>query len=83
MRNVFIGVAVIGMAAYAARRMGSRLGERAIRECETMFEHMPEDYPPKRMVRGIDEIREQNTRILRQLQELEENQRPVTAVAAD
>lgn len=45
-----------------------------------MFEHMPDDFPPKRMVRGIDEIREQNTRILQQLEKQEHRR---TAVAAD
>lgn len=63
--------------------MGSGLGERAMRECEAMFQNMPEDFPPKQMMRGIDEIREQNIRILRQLEKLEQNRRPATAVAAD
>lgn len=83
MRNVFIGAAVIAIGAYAARRMASGLGERAMRQCETMFERMPEDFPPKRMMGGIDDIREQNNRILRQLEKLEQAQGPPTALAAD
>lgn len=79
MRKVFIGAAAIAIVAYVTRGMG----ERAMRECETMYERMPEDFPPKRMLRGIDEIREQNTRILRQLEKLEQAQRPPAAVAAD
>ncbi len=71
MRNVFVGAALIGVAVYAVRRMGPALGEQAMRECETMFESMPEDFPPKRMMRGIDEIREQNARIVGQLEKLE------------
>jgi len=34
-----------------------------------MFEHMPEDFPPKRMMGGIEEIRANTTRILELLEE--------------
>jgi len=34
-----------------------------------MFEHMPEDFRPKRMMGGIEEIRANTTRILELLEE--------------
>ncbi len=80
MRNLVIGAAVVAAAAYTFRRVGSSLGEQAMRQCETMFESMPDQFPPKRMMRGIDEIREQNTRILRLLEAEEQRH---AAFAAD
>ena len=41
----------------------------AMGKCQEMFEHMPEEFLPKRMMRGIEEIRDQNARILRNLDE--------------
>jgi hypothetical protein len=67
-RNLVMGAVAVAAAAYTFRRMGSSLGERAMRQGETMFESMPDQFPPKRMMRGIDAIREQNTRILRLLE---------------
>jgi hypothetical protein len=79
MKKIIIGAAVLVVALAALRRFGPALGERAMRKCEQMFDRMPDDFPPKRMLHGIEEIRAQNTQILRQLQQ-EEQQR--TAVAA-
>ena len=79
MRNLIIGAAVVAAAAYTLRRMGSSLGQRAMQECETMFARMPDDFPPKRMMRGIDEIREQNTRILRLLEAKQHQQQAPVA----
>ena len=80
MKKLFVGAALVGGGVYAVRRFGPALGEFAMRHCEQMFEQMPDDFPPKRMMRGIEEIREQNTRILHQLEEQEHRR---TAVAAD
>ena len=79
MKKVLIGAAVFAAALAALRRFGPALEERAMRKCEQMFDRMPEDFPLKRMLRGIEEIRKQNTQILRRLQE--EEHRP-TALAA-
>jgi hypothetical protein len=46
-------------------------------KCHDMFDRMPEDFPTKRMMRGIEEIREQNARILLHLEE-----EPTAQVAA-
>jgi hypothetical protein len=70
MKKVIVGGAVSVAAFAAVRRFGPALKERAMKKCEGMFQQMPEDFPPKQMLRGIKEIREQNTRILHQLDEL-------------
>jgi hypothetical protein len=79
-KKLFVSAAFAGGAVYAVRRFGPSLGQFAMRHCEQMFEQMPDDFPPKRMMRGIDEIREQNTRILHQH---EKQEHPGTALAAD
>jgi hypothetical protein len=71
MKKVLIGAAVFAAALAALRRFGPALEERAMRKCEQMFDRMPADFPPKRMLRGIEQIQEQNTHILRRLQEQE------------
>jgi hypothetical protein len=68
MKKAFIAAGALVAAAITIRRLGPKLGERLMAKCEQMFDQMPEDFPPKRMVRGIGEIREQNAEILRQLQ---------------
>ena len=79
MKKVLIGATVLVAAVAALRRFGPALEERAMRKCEAMFERMPADFPPKRMLRGIEEIREQNTQILHQLQAEEKHRRTVLA----
>ncbi|HET7518345.1 MAG TPA: hypothetical protein VFN05_11735 [Actinomycetes bacterium] len=71
MKKVLIGAAVVVAALAALRRFGPALEERAMRKCEQMFDRMPAEFPPKRGLRGIEQIREQNTQILRRLQEQE------------
>jgi hypothetical protein len=78
MKNALIAAAALVAAVAALRRFGPALVERAMAKCEQMFENMPEDFPPKRMMRGIEEVREQNVEILRQLGE----QRQGTQLAA-
>jgi hypothetical protein len=72
MKKVIIRGAVFVGAFAALRRFGPALKQRAMKKCAGMFQEMPEDFPPKRMLRGIDEIREQNTLILHELDELRE-----------
>jgi hypothetical protein len=75
---IFAGVVLVA-ALVALRRFGPALGERAMKKCEEMFERLPDDSTPKRMLRGIDEIREQNTRILHDLDQRDEG--PILATA--
>lgn len=69
MRKIIIGAAAVVAVFAVLRRFGPALGKRAMRKCEEMFDRMPEEFPPKRMMRGIEEMREQNARILRHLEE--------------
>ena len=71
MKKVLIGAAVVVAALAALRRFGPALEERAMRKCEQMFDRMPAEFPPTRGLRGIEQIREQNTHILHRLQEQE------------
>jgi hypothetical protein len=73
MKRVVIGAALLVGAFAVLRRIGPALGERAMKKCEEMFDRMPEDSPPKRMMRGIDDIRDQNSRILHHLEQRDED----------
>jgi hypothetical protein len=69
MRRLVISVAVIGGVVVPARVLAPKLHARMLATCKGMFEHMPEDSPPKRMMGGIEEIRSNTTRILELLDE--------------
>ena len=45
-----------------------KLHERLVARCESMFERMPDTFPPKKMMRGIEEIRVKTGRILELLE---------------
>lgn len=63
MRRIAIVGALVGVAVLIVRRWVPSLHERVISHCEGMFERMPETFPPKRMLRGIEEIRVTTARI--------------------
>ena len=69
MRRLVTGAAVIGGVLVAARILAPKLHARMLAACQGMFEHMPEDFPPKRMMGGSEEIRANSTRILELLEE--------------
>jgi hypothetical protein len=79
MRGVIIGAAVLIGIGVASRHFGPRLVKLAMVHCEAMFEQMPADFPPKRMMDSIEEIRKQNSRILQHM-DLNTEQRILTAV---
>jgi hypothetical protein len=64
MRRRAIGGALAGVGVLAARALAPRLHARLIAGCERMFEQMPDSFPPKRMMRGIEEIRANSARTL-------------------
>lgn len=72
MKKVIVVAAVVAGILTLIRRFGPRLGALAMQKCEEMLDRMPEDFPPKRMMHGIDDIREQNVEILRRLHEQRE-----------
>ena len=69
MRRVVIGVALVGAGVVAARTLAPKLHARMLGACERMFEQMPDDFPPKRMLRGIEEIRANTARTLELVEE--------------
>jgi hypothetical protein len=69
MRRIAMVAALAGAAVLAVRALGPRLHERLMARCEGMFEQMPDDFPPKRMMRGIEEIRANSARTLELLEE--------------
>ena len=69
MRKIAISAAVIAGVVVAARVVAPKLHARMLATCKGMFEQMPEDFPPKRMMGGIEEIRANTTRILELLEE--------------
>jgi hypothetical protein len=77
---IFGGAALV-VAVAALRRFGPALQQRAMEKCEQMLDHMPDEFPPKRMMHNIDEIREQNSRILHQLGEEEQGRTTLAASA--
>jgi hypothetical protein len=76
MRRIAISAAVIGGVVLAARALAPKLHARMLAACKGMFEQMPEDFPPKRMMGGIEEIRANTTRILELLEERTQAEKP-------
>jgi hypothetical protein len=68
MRRIAIVAAFIGVGVLAARALAPRTHARMLAACEHMFEEMPDGFPPKRMLRGIEETRTHTARILELLE---------------
>lgn len=68
MRRIVILGALVGVGILVARARVPKLHERLMARCETMFERMPDTFPPKKMMRGIEEIRVTSGRILELLE---------------
>jgi hypothetical protein len=64
MRRLVIVGALVGVGLVVVRTRGSKLHERLMAGCERMFERMPDDFPPKKAMRGIDDIRANTARIV-------------------
>jgi hypothetical protein len=69
MKKAIIAGAVLVAGVAALRRFGPALRAWAMRECEGMFDKMPEEFPLKRMMRSVEDIRGQNQQILQVLDE--------------
>ncbi len=74
MRRIVIGAALTGVGVLILRGLRPKLRERFRAAFGRMFEQMPDDSPPKRMMQSIEQIRHQTARIL----ELLEEGKPVT-----
>lgn len=69
MRRIAIALAFVGGAAIVARALMPKLHARMMAACKGMFDQMPEDFPPKKMLGGIEEIRANTARGLELLEE--------------
>ena len=69
-------LALAGAGALALRALAPRLHGRLLAACEHMFDEAPDSFPPKRMLRGIDEIRVNTARTLELLEEREHASQP-------
>jgi hypothetical protein len=68
MRRIVIVGAVAGVGFLIVRAIAPKLRDRVMARCEGMFEQMPDEFPPKKMMRGIDEITSKTARILELLE---------------
>jgi hypothetical protein len=68
MRRIVIVGALVGFGVLVVRLRAPKLHERVMAHCEGMFERMPDTFPPKKMMRGIEDIRVKTTRILELLE---------------
>jgi hypothetical protein len=73
MRRIAIVSALVGVGILIVRPRMPKLHERLMARCEGMLDRMPETFPPKKMMRGIDEISVSTARIL-ELLEARENE---------
>lgn len=64
MRRIMIFGALVGLGILIVRARAPKLHERLMARCEGMFERMPDTFPPKRMMRGIEEVRANTARII-------------------
>lgn len=82
MQRRAIGAALVGIGVVAARALAPRLHARLMAGCERMFEQMPDTFPPKRMMWGIEEIRANSARTLALLEAHEQGRGAQTRRAA-
>jgi hypothetical protein len=68
MRRIVIVGAVAGVGFLIVRAIAPKLRDRVMARCEGMFEQMPDEFPPKKMMRGIEEITSKTARILELLE---------------
>ena len=69
MRRIVLGTALAGVGVLVGRILAPRVHARLLAACERMFEELPDSFPPKRMMRGIEEISANSARTLALLEE--------------
>jgi hypothetical protein len=69
LRRIVIGATLAGAGVLILRGLKPKLDERFRTACGRMFERMPDDFPPKRMMQSIEQIRQKTARILELLEE--------------
>lgn len=68
MRRIAIVGALVGVGVLVVRARGAQFHERLMARCEGMFERMPDTFPPKKAMRGIEDIQARTARILEVLE---------------
>ena len=68
MRRLLVVGTVLGVGVLVVRPRLSKLHARLMAHCESMFERMPDTFPPKKMMRGIEQLRADTARILELLE---------------
>ena len=82
MRRILIVGVLTGVGFLIVRVIAPKLKlhERLMARCEAMFEQMPDSFPPKRMMEGVEELRGNTARIV-ELLEARTNEADERAVA--
>ena len=73
-------LALAGVGVLALRALAPKLHARLLVACEHMFDEAPDNFPPKRMLRDIEEIRANSARTLVLLEEREHASEPEPVV---
>ena len=76
MGRIATRVALAGAGVLVLRALAPKLHMRMLAACEHMFDEAPDNFPPKRMLRGIEEIRANSARTLVLLEEREHASEP-------
>ena len=63
MRRLMVVGALVSVGVLVLRGRLPQLQERLAAHCGAMFERMPDTFPPKTMLRGIEELRVRTARI--------------------
>lgn len=71
LRRAATALALVVVVVSVVRRLVPKLHARLLAGCERMFEQMPDEFPPKRILRGIEEIRADSARALELLEKHE------------
>jgi hypothetical protein len=84
MRRIATAATIAGVGVLLARAIVPKLKlhERLMARCERMFQEMPDDFPPKRIMRGIEEVRANTERTLQLLEEREREAEPPGEVSS-
>ena len=67
-RQVIVGVGLAGTGVAVALVLRPKALALFSRACERMLDQMPDDFPPKRMMGNVEQLRDSNARILELLE---------------
>ena len=83
MRRIAVVGVLVGVSVLVVWARAPTLHERLMAQCEGMLERMPDTFPPKRMMRGIEEIRVNTAQILELLKARESDKPQVPGGGAE